>query len=196
MNSTAIVGLVAGFFVGNLAFASVARWLYALWEILRAPRAPTERAAVVSRLVVGTALSSGPWVLITLGVIAYHVRSEPWANWLFTGFAAAIAFFGLLALYVWRKRKARLPGEAGADQLLDRRAPAQKRSDIALSYVIGLVCSLATMAVVPGGYDAPLFVWVFFVIWGILLGYMGHRMGREGFQIKPWVERRKTPRPE
>ena len=196
MNTAAIIGLVAGFFVGNLAFASTARWLYVLWEILRAPQAPTERAAVASRLVVGTALSSGPWVLIILAVIAYQVSSEPWANWLFTGFAAAIVFFGFLALYIWRKRNKRLPEEASADQMLDRRAPAQKRSDVALAYVIGLVCSLGTMAVLPAGFDAPLFVWVFFVAWGLLLGYMGHRMGREMTGPKPWVERRKASRPE
>jgi hypothetical protein len=195
VNTAAIVALVVGFFVGNLAFASVARWLYGLWEILRAQEAPPQHAAVASRLIVGTALSSGPWVLVILAVIAYHVSSEPWASWLFTGFAAAIAFFGFLALHLWRKRKARPPEMARADQMLDRRAQPPKRSDIALAYIIGLVCGLVTLAMVPGGFDAPLFVWVFAVIWGILLGYMGHRMLTDMTGPKPWVERRKTPKP-
>ena len=195
MNTAAVVALVVGVFVGNLTFASVARWLYGLWEIIRAPERATERVAVASRLVIATALSSGPWLLVILAFIAYHVGSEPWANWLFTGFAAAIAFFGLLAFYLWRKRKAHLPEVAGADRMLERRAQPPKRREIVLAYVIALVCSVGIMGLMPGGFDAPLFVWGFFVVWGILLGYMYHRGASETSGPKPWVERRKTPKP-
>jgi hypothetical protein len=195
MNAAAVVALIVGFFVGNLAFATVSRWLYGLLEILRAREAPPQRAAVASRLVVGTALSSGPWILVVLAIIAYHVSSEPWANWLFIGFAAAIAFLGFLAVYLWRKQKAPAPEGASAPQVANRRAQPPKRGEIALAYVIGLACGLATLAVVPGGFDAPLFVWVFAVIWGLLLGYMGHRVMSDMTGPKPWIERRKTPKP-
>jgi hypothetical protein len=195
MNNAAVIALVAGFFVGNLTFASVSRWLYGLWEILRAPEGPTERGAVASRLVVATALSSGPWLLVIIAFIAYHVSSEPWANWLFIGFAAAIAFFGLLTFYFRRKQKAHLPEVAGADRMLDRRVQPPKRTEIVLAYVIAIGCSVGIMGMMPGGFDAPFLVWVFFVVWGILLGYMYQRGASEMTDPKPWVERRKTPNP-
>jgi len=126
---------------------------------------------------------------------AYHVSSEPWASWLFIGFAAAIAFFGLLAFSLWRKRKAHPPEVAGADRMLDRRAQPPKRNEIVLAYVVAVVCSVGMMGMMPGGFDAPLLVWVFMVVWGVLLGYMYQRGASDMTGPKPWVERRKAPKP-
>lgn len=196
MSTAAIVGfLVAGFFVGNLAFASVARWIYVVWEIWRAPRAPAEHAGVGWRLVAGTLFSSGPWILIALAFVAYHVHSEAWAIWLFAGIAGAIACFGLLTVYIRRRVTAPSTDSVGEGQLPDRRRRPIRTSvgELAFSYGVGLVCSLIIVPVMFDGFDAPPIIWAFFVFWGILLGYMGHRMGKEPFHIKPWVERRKTP---
>lgn len=98
-------------------------------------------------------------------------------------------------LVLRRKQKAHLPEVAGADRMLDRRAQPPRRTEIVLVYVIAIVCSVGLMGMMPGGFEAPLLVWVFFVVWGILLGYMYQRGASEYTGPKPWVERRKTPRP-
>ena len=85
--------------------------------------------------------------------------------------------------------------QAGAGQMLDRREPPPKRSDLVLACVLGIVCSLAVVPVMYDNFDAPFFVWAFLVVWGVLIGYVGHRAAWERFHPKPWIERRKTPRP-
>lgn len=74
MTNAAIAGaLLAGFVAGSVALSSVVRWLAAL-------------------------LNSGPWVLAAVALVAYFVRDEPGAGWLFAGFAGSVAFFGLLTV--------------------------------------------------------------------------------------------------
>ena len=92
---------VAGWFAGSLAFLAIVRWaaliLVARNQVRLAygEHAPWKRVIVL--FVCQSFFHSGPWLVLTLGFIAYEVRSEPWAPWLELGFAASFIYLAALS---------------------------------------------------------------------------------------------------
>jgi hypothetical protein len=115
---TALV-VLAGWFAGSLVFVAMARWAFLLPSKIaeRAMlRKPGGKAATFAAIAVRSLLHAGPWLLITVAVIAYGVRNEPWAMWLYVGFGIALLMFGVpvavVALRLARKHKSASPSHA------------------------------------------------------------------------------------
>jgi hypothetical protein len=103
MNILVNIGLGAiGFSIGNLLFAKVGRWLMSAHEIITEPQ-NIEAPSKAARLASATLLSSGPWFAGVVAVLAYYVHAESWSLPIFVGAVVAIAFFGVLAIYLARK---------------------------------------------------------------------------------------------
>ena len=113
-----MVVVFAGFMVATLLFAALARWaalVHGAYKQSAAlePANPMPRTLV---LVLCQSLFHGaPWTILTMAFVAYHVRSEQWAPWLFAGFALGAAYMGMIVgVAVLRIRKSAVSGDAHA----------------------------------------------------------------------------------
>jgi hypothetical protein len=84
--STGTFIALAGFMTGILMFGFLVRWLvlgYEAWS-----KASPGRALVL--FACQSLFHSAPWLVVAAAIFAYHVHSEPWAQWLAWGFGAAV----------------------------------------------------------------------------------------------------------
>jgi hypothetical protein len=89
----------AGFLVATLVFVILVRWValvygaYQQAEILE-PANPVPRAIVTG--LCQSLFHEAPWAILTVGFVAGHIHSEPWAPWLFGGFAVGFGYMVLI----------------------------------------------------------------------------------------------------
>jgi hypothetical protein len=86
-----------GTFAGMLFFNAMVRWFAAVWEVARPPREDGSRPLSLGLAVSVSLVSSGPWILVVVGFVAFHLREEPWFPWFIGG---AVVGVGLLTLFV------------------------------------------------------------------------------------------------
>jgi hypothetical protein len=87
-----------GFFLGGAAFSALVRWVALVYSALSQDRTESERSERPSPVVVAICQSlfhAGPWSVATVAFVAYCIRAEPWAPWLFGGFGASFVLFGI-----------------------------------------------------------------------------------------------------
>ena len=87
-----------GFALGIVAFGALMRWVALVYSALGQGRTEAERSERPSPVVVAICQSlfhAGPWSVATVAFVAYCIRAEPWAPWLFGGFGAGFALFGI-----------------------------------------------------------------------------------------------------
>ena len=112
MNVVAEFGLgIVGFFVGNLLFSKVGRWLATIYSIARANPQP-DGVSKAGQIASASVLNSGPWFAVAYIVFAYYIRSEAWALPIFVGTMVALVLFAALGLYMVRKFKRRKQANA------------------------------------------------------------------------------------
>jgi hypothetical protein len=89
-----MIGLFAGYFLSS----RVGVWAVSLLFSLRGTDAPAGRATRIKRIALLTLLHSGPWLVAVAALVAFYIRSKPWAVWALGG-----AFVGILCylLAVW-----------------------------------------------------------------------------------------------
>ena len=92
--------LLAGFMVGTIVFSLELRWVGMLFFAFK------ERTSSVGKLVILSLLSSGPWVLVVIGILAYYQHRQLWARWVFVGFCAALVVDAFVAVRALKQRSA------------------------------------------------------------------------------------------
>ena len=98
----------AGFMVATFVFAVLARWAalvhaaYGQAAIL-VPTNPIPKTIVL--VFCQSPFHGAPWTLLVMGFVACHIRSEPWAPWLLGGFAAGVAYMGLVVAVAVRRMR-------------------------------------------------------------------------------------------
>jgi hypothetical protein len=103
VNLLEIVGVgMIGFFLGNLLFSAVGRWIATLYTIAK-DRTKAGARSKNWKIASVTLLSSGPWMLVVVPFFAYHVHSKTWAMWLFAGVFTSILFFSVVTIHFARK---------------------------------------------------------------------------------------------
>jgi len=116
-----LAAALCGFFAGTLLFTSSIRWVGLAVEAwsqaarIAGGKPPLPRFALT--LAAQSLFHSGPWLALAAAFFAWHVGSEPWAPWFFTGALASLAFMGAVtasALVQMKRARARRGPDAGA----------------------------------------------------------------------------------
>jgi hypothetical protein len=96
-----------GFFLAQLVFTSIARWVGVIYlELINQPPEVRRAQTVVPILL----LHSGPWMLGLLVFLSVKVAvapAAPWKTWLVSGFALGFALMLVTVIASWRKLVAR-----------------------------------------------------------------------------------------
>jgi hypothetical protein len=90
-----------GFLCGVMAFSALVRWIGLLFDApnqVRATYGHSDSRRALTLALCQSLFHAGPWSVATVGFIAYHVRSEPWAPWLFAGFGASFLLMGAVTV--------------------------------------------------------------------------------------------------
>ena len=93
--------LLAGFAVGSLVFSLEVRWVGMLLFAFK-----ERTSSSLGKLVLLSLLSSGPWVLVVIGVFAYYEYRQLWARWVFVGFCAALVVHAFQVVRLLKQRSA------------------------------------------------------------------------------------------
>jgi len=98
----------------------VARWigvlLYARAQVL-ADSGKVDVPRAITLAIAQSVFHAGPYTVATLALIAYFIRNESWAPWLYGGFAFG---FGIMTITIARfafaylRKKSDEPGKANA----------------------------------------------------------------------------------
>ena len=97
-----IVQAMIGFFLGNLLFTVVLRWLGSVYFIAK-DRTRAGSRAKGWKVASVTLLGSGPWTVVVVTFFYYHVHSTVWGVWLLTGTLSAIVFFSVFTWIIGRR---------------------------------------------------------------------------------------------
>jgi hypothetical protein len=100
-----------GFMFSVMAVAALVRWMGLIYVAISGERNADGRIALkrgITLAVCQSLFHAGPWsVLVTL-FVAYHIRTEPWAPWLFAGFVFGFVLMGGVSsrviLQFWKRR--------------------------------------------------------------------------------------------
>jgi hypothetical protein len=108
---------VIGWVCGVLAFTAVARWIGVLFYARTQVR--TAEGKVDLRRAVPLALAqslfhAGPYTVATLCLMAYFIRNESWAPWLFGGIVLGFGIMSVMTgrlAFAYLRSKANEPGK-------------------------------------------------------------------------------------
>ena len=107
-----MLAAILGFVVAQLAVASLFRWMALVYFAITEARGADGRIEArrgITLAICQSLFHAGHWsVLVTL-FVAYHIRAEPWAPWLFGGFAFGFVMMAgasvRIALQLRRRRR-------------------------------------------------------------------------------------------
>ena len=85
-----MLAALVGFMFAVMSVAALTRWAGLLY--LAITEARTADGGIDTRRGITVAFCqslfhAGPWSVVVALFVAYHIRAEPWAAWLFSGFA-------------------------------------------------------------------------------------------------------------
>src|SRR5436853_186787 len=103
--SIAMLGMVAigGIFAGIAFVGAMARWVATVWEMARPEREDGSRRLSFGMAASVSVFTSGPWILLVVGFLAYQLREESWMPWFIGGAIIGTGFVANLLVSTYRK---------------------------------------------------------------------------------------------
>ena len=81
----------------------MARWAATVWEMARTQREDGSRKFSFGMAASVSAFTSGPWILLVVGFLAYQLRAKPWMPWFIGGAIVGVCFVVNMLLSMYRK---------------------------------------------------------------------------------------------
>ena len=110
-----MLAALVGFVFAQIAVAAMTRWIGLVYFAITGARGADGRIEVrrgITLAVCESLLHAGPWSVVVALFVAYHIRAESWAPWLFGGFAAGFVVIAGATLRIalqFRKRRHEWP---------------------------------------------------------------------------------------
>jgi hypothetical protein len=112
-----MLAALVGFIFALMSVAALARWAALIYLAITETRTADGRIDTRRGITVAVCQSlfhAGPWSVVVALFIAFHIRTEPWAPWLFGGFASGFVLMASASMRVLLQFRKRRHGEANA----------------------------------------------------------------------------------
>ena len=110
LDSIRMFAAIAGFIFALMSVAALTRWaglVYFAITRARAANGGIDTRRGITLAICQSLFHAGPWSVAVAIFVAYHLRTEPWAPWLFGGFALGFVLMTVaasrIAVQVWRR---------------------------------------------------------------------------------------------
>ena len=111
LDSIQMLAAIVGFIFAQIAVVAMTRWIGLVYFAITEARGADGRIEVrrgITLAVCESLFHAGPWSAVVALFVAYHMRAESWATWLFGGFAVGFVVIAGATLRIalkFRKRR-------------------------------------------------------------------------------------------